>query len=477
MNNDKSSFKRTALLIAFGVFFYWILQHYTDVLGFGGYIVAILNPFIIGLAMAYVLNIPMRAIERLLFKNHPGKLARALSLVITIILVIGVLLFVIFMVLPELVSTIALLIRSMPGYISQLQKSLAPFEEYIPMLNDFLSDLNIDWKSITGDIVTFLQSGAGAIFSSALGVASSVVNGTVTFFVSIIFSCYILLDKEHLGAQLTGICRAYLPEKRYKKLRKFSAMADHIFSHFIAGQGTEALVIATIFVVVLWVGGFNYSLLIGVLVGAMSLIPIFGAFIACVVGAILILISQGLWRALAFVIVFLVVQQIDGNMIYPHIVGNSIGLPPIWVLVAVSLGGSIAGMGGMLIFIPICSVVYTLVHQNASKRLKKKGIRSPVIEMNEAAETSRALRREGRKKAPPSSTSSLGEVTNTLPVEEDNTIDNLKKDIEATELEEEFADDEPLDVTSLLPLVPPKPTLLQKILRRFKKGDNKKEDE
>ena len=416
MNKDKSLL-RMVFLIAFGIFFYWLLHNFSVVAGIVAFLLSILNPFLAGLVIAYVLNLPMRLVERRLFASLPKKPRRVISLLVTVLMVLGLLFVVVMMILPELADTVELLFRSMPYYAEQVQKALLAYQEYLPVLEEWLAELNFDWKNVFTGVAAFLRDGAGSVFFSALGVASSVVSGIASFLVSIIFSFYVLLDKEHLRAQFTGICKAYMPDAFYKKVRRIAFMANRIFSQFIAGQCTEAVVIATIFVLVLSVGGFSYALLIGVLVGVLSLIPIFGAAIACVTGALLILISQGLWRALAFVVVFMVVQQLDGNFVYPHIVGNSIGLPPIWVLVAISLGGSLAGMGGMLIFIPIVSLVYALVHKDALRRLRKKGIPSPVAALRSEAAAAKEARKQTLRKQAPESTGKPEDCTPPSPKE------------------------------------------------------------
>lgn len=389
---DKNTMKKLALLVVLGVGLSWLLPN-IQLVGSGLFFIwGLLRPFVVGVVIAFVLNIPMRAIEKHLFRGRGGRLRRPVSFTLTVVLVLGVLALVGYLVIPQLVSTIMSLGAAMPGYIQNAQQKIMPYLTYFPTVEDSIRALN--WNTIEPQLLTFLQNGALGFASSAYTVASRLIGGTVSFFIGIIFAAYILLDKEHLGAQLKGLLKAYLPAKRYRGLLGFGRLCSSSFSRFVSGQCTEAVVLGLIFCVVLFVGQFEYALLIAVLIAFLSLIPIFGATIACAIGALLLLMAQGWVRALVFVAIFLIIQQIDGNFIYPHIVGTSVGLPAIWVLVAVTLGAGLAGLTGMLVCIPMASVVYTLVHRSALARLHAKGIVSPVRELG------RAVPGRGKRRAP-----------------------------------------------------------------------------
>lgn len=377
MQLDKSTVKKILGIITFTIALIWLAMNYTIALDLIALVWGLVSPFLMGLAMAFLLNLPMKWLENRLPKRIKGQPRRIISFVLTLVLVVLFIVLFFALVIPQLVATVQLMATNMPGYLARLQASLEPYASYVPQLQEYISSLNLDWQSIAATMVEYLRSGAGNILTSAVGVTGNIIGGLVSFFIGLIFACYVLLDKEHLAAQLRGLLHAYLPEKPYQKLYEIAAIANRIFSKFVAGQCTEGLVIGTIFGVVLWVSGFNYALLIGVCIGVLSLIPVFGTTIACIIGAVLILVAQGFWRAVAFVILFLVIQQIDGNFIYPHIVGTSVGLPPIWVLVAVTLGGSLGGLGGMFICIPVASLIYVLLAKNARSRLQSKGIPLP----------------------------------------------------------------------------------------------------
>ena len=203
-------------------------------------------------------------------------------------------------------------------------------------------------------------------FSFAKGLISTVTN----IFVGFILALYILLQKEKLRVQVEKVMKAFLHGKLYNRIQEICSLTYKTFSSFITGQCVEAVILGGIFLVVLGVLNYPYALLISVLIGFTALIPLVGAFIGCAVGAFLILMISPV-KALIFIVIFLVIQQLEGNLIYPHVVGNSIGLPSIWVLVAVSLGGSLMGIMGMLLFIPLVSVLYTLFRNYVYERLKK----------------------------------------------------------------------------------------------------------
>ena len=209
--------------------------------------------------------------------------------------------------------------------------------------------------------------------SSGGGLIGGVVSGLSTFVIGLIFSFYILLQKERLARQGRQCLYALLPERAADRTLEVLRLTDRTFSGFLSGQCLEACILGTLFVVAMSLFRMPYALLVGVLIALTALIPIVGAFIGCAVGALLIAISDPR-QALVFVILFLVLQQIEGNLIYPHVVGSSVGLPSIWVLAAVTLGGKLMGIAGMLFFIPLCSVLYALFRQFVIRRLRQRHV-------------------------------------------------------------------------------------------------------
>ncbi len=373
---DKKTFTRFAFLVGGGVVLFWILDNSQIVSNIILLLWGVIFPFILGGMFAFVLNLPLSFIERHLFKTRFPRLKRLFSVIITILLLLVSITLLVFLLVPQLIATGSMLAADMPIYVNRIQESLQPYAQYLPVLEEYL--VNLDWRNISQTVFTWLQSGIGSWFSSAISVASSFVSGATSFIIALIFCFYLLFDKEHMAAQLRSLLQAYLPETLFAKIMDISGLTSHTFSRFISGQCLEALAIGAVYVVVLLIGGFDYALLIGVFIGCFSLIPILGAFIGCFLGVLLILISAGPWRALAFVILFLVIQQLDGNFMYPRIVGTSVGLPAMWVLVAISIGGGLMGVFGMLVFIPLFSVLYTLLRKNTASRLQKRGVASPM---------------------------------------------------------------------------------------------------
>lgn len=384
MELDRTTMKKLMLLIAFAVLLLVGAQRYEIVLQILGFLLNIIAPFLAGGAVAFVLNVPMRFLERKLFgklkKN--GKMprfVRPLSLLLTILLVILVILVVLLVVVPQLSDTVRGLGVTISAFFT---RTIAWAEETFsnnPQVMEWLKDLSLDWRNFNwqemlNTAIDFLKNGAGDMLGSAISAVSTVASGIVSGFISFVFACYILLQKEKLGLQCRKVLFALLPQKAAKGILEVCGLSNRIFSSFITGQCLEALILGSLFVVAMTILRMPYALLVGCLIAVTALIPIVGAFIGCGVGAFLILMESPT-QALIFVVMFLVLQQVEGNLIYPHVVGNSVGLPSIWVLMAVTLGGSLLGVAGMLLFIPVTSVIYSLFRSYVYRRLREKRLR------------------------------------------------------------------------------------------------------
>ena len=338
-----------------------------------------LSPFITGGAMAFILNLPMRFYEKKLFRKQyadPGKQKkyekrkRPVCLTLSLLSVILVIAVVTGTVIPQLIATGKVLAQEIPLFWDNLVAASERFFANNAELEKQLQSLEIpavNWDSMLKTVGGFLKNGMGSLASTTFSVAGSIVSGTVNFFIALIFSLYILSQKEKLGDQAERILRAYTKPKVYHSVRKVAVLLNQNFSNFITGQCLEAVILGTMFVVTMTIFRFPFALMIGVLIAFTALIPIVGAFLGCVIGAFLILVDSPM-KAVAFVILFLILQQIEGNLIYPHVVGNSVGLPSIWVLVAVTIGGSLMGIVGMLIFIPLLSTGYALLREDVNRR-------------------------------------------------------------------------------------------------------------
>lgn len=333
-----------------------------------------LKPFLIGGMIAFVLNIPMKLIEEKLLGKWKGKAAdkmkRPASMLLSLVLVALVVTIFVMTVVPQLAQTINDLANKIPQFVDQsIQKLLVLGEEH-PEISQYLSDLEqkeISWKELLAQAVDFMKNGGSKLITTTIGVASGMVSSFVKGIVAFIFALYILASKEKLADQGKRILHAFAAPKVEKQILYVLSLLYRNFSHFITGQCLEAVILGTIFVVVMSVLQMPYAVMIGVLIAFTALIPIVGAFIGCIVGAFLILVNTPT-MALWFILLFLVIQQIEGNLIYPKVVGESVGLPAIWVLVAVSVGGSLFGVAGMLVFIPLVSTGYMLLRETVNRR-------------------------------------------------------------------------------------------------------------
>ena len=309
------------------------------------FLLGIFTPFLMGGVIAFVLNIPMKAFEEKVFGRWKGKgsgkARRPLCLVLSIVSVLFVISIVVGTVVPQVASTAAEVGKKIPAFMDS--------------------------------VIDFLKNGAGDVLNSTVSVASGIISGIVNGVISFIFALYILSQKELLEEQGRRILTAYLPEAVGRKVLEICGLLYRNFSSFITGQCLEAVILGVMFVVAMSVCGMPYALMVGVLIAFTALIPIVGAFIGCAVGAFVILIDDPL-LALWFVILFLVLQQLEGNLIYPKVVGNSVGLPAIWVLMAVSVGGSLFGIAGMLFFIPLMSSGYALLRESVNDRNRGRKI-------------------------------------------------------------------------------------------------------
>lgn len=337
----------------------------------------ILTPFIMGAVIAFILNLLMRGIETKLLKKWSGKIAgkckRPVSIFLSILSVLLIIFLMIIIVVPQLVDTVAELGKAIPVFVDNLVNDIIVFSNGYPEIQEYLRELEnikIDWNSILTTVGRFLKNGMSDVMSSTFTIAGSIAGGVMNFFIGFIFAIYILGQKETLASQGERILKAYLKPEKYEKVLRICRLLYHNFSNFISGQCVEALILGSIFVVVMTIFRLPYAVMIGVLIAFTALIPVVGAFIGCFIGTFLILVDNP-QKAIFFLILFLVIQQIEGNLIYPKVVGDKVGLPSIWVLVAVTVGGSLFGVAGMLVFIPIVSTLYTLLKEDVNHRNSK----------------------------------------------------------------------------------------------------------
>lgn len=380
MDLNKKSMKKIRELIVFTAILVVALWKFDTVLEGAKNIWGILFPFVLGGAIAFVINVPMSFLEKKIFgKTKDGnkvgkKLARPISLLLTIILAVGVIALVMFGVIPQLTRTMGSLMISIANFIPQMQDWIREFshnnQDIMKLVNQvqFNPDQAIKWG------ISILGSGAGNMMNTTVSAVGSIVSGFATFFIAFSFACYILFQKEKLYVQIRKVFFAFIPKQKAEAFLKICSLTYRTFANFLTGQCVEAVILGSMFVVTLSILKMPYALLIGTLIAFTALIPIFGAFIGCAVGCFLIFMVSPK-QAILFIIVFLILQQIEGNLIYPHVVGGSVGLPSIWVLAAVTIGGNLMGIVGMLIFIPLVSVLYTIFREFVYLRLKEKNIK------------------------------------------------------------------------------------------------------
>lgn len=375
MKLDKQTAKLLLWVICGGVAFYAAVMHLAIVAGAVRWLVGILSPLLLGCAIAFILNVPMRAIERhMRFRAGRGaKLRRPLALVLTLAALAAVLTLAGRVIIPGVKEAVLSVAAQVPDAFRDMQDFLLRFQAYLPSFVDQIETLSIDWNSLSQKALGLAQRWGRGLLASGGDLVGGIVSGVTTFFIGFIFAVYILLQKEKLAGQGRRLCYALLPESAADRTLEILRLSERTFSGFLSGQCLEAVILGSMFVVVMSLLGFPYALLVGVLISLTALIPIVGAFIGCAVGALLMLVNDP-WQALWFIVLFLVLQQVEGNLIYPHVVGSSVGLPSIWVLAAVTVGGSLMGIAGMLLFIPLCSVLYTLLRRFVAARLAEKRV-------------------------------------------------------------------------------------------------------
>ena len=380
MDLSKMSIKKIRELIVFTALLVVALWKFDVVLGVLKTIWDIIFPFVLGGAIAFLTNVPMSFLEKKIFENVKKKnkivrkLKRPISLILTIVLVVGVIALVMFGVIPQLTRTMGTLVTSINDFIPQMQSWIGEFFHNNQEIMNLVDQIEFDPDQAIKWGISLLGNGAGNMMNTTMSAVGSIVSGVATFFIAFSFACYILFQKEKLHIQIRKVFFAFLPRQKADTFLKVCSLTYRTFANFLAGQCLEAVILGSMFVVTLSILRMPYALLIGILIAFTALIPIFGAFIGCAVGSFLIFMVNP-QQAILFVIVFLVLQQIEGNLIYPHVVGESVGLPSIWVLAAVTIGGNLMGIVGMLVFIPLLSVLYTIFREFVYLCLKKQNIK------------------------------------------------------------------------------------------------------
>lgn len=383
------------------ILLYWMLHETERVSAICNSIYTVLAPFLAGAVLAFVLNVPMRAVEKLLHGiDHPG-LRRGTAILVTMLAVMLVLAGVVCLLVPQITQTAETLIAELPDFFRRLKALAVDFLADHPELKELLVSYtdfeSINWSEWIQKVIEWLSGSLTSLLDGAFGAIISLSTGIFNAIVSVVFALYCLSRKEILARQALRITYSILPEKAADETVRVLRMTNATFSKFISGQCLEAVILGCLFAVSMTIFRMPFVPLVSVVIAVTALVPIVGAFVGCVLGAFFILVQDPM-LAVWFVVLFLVLQQIENNMIYPRVVGTSIGLPGMWVLVAVAVGGDLMGVGGMLIMIPLASVLYALLKEFTNKRLAQLGIPEEKLRdrPQEQRRSRRKKRREGR---------------------------------------------------------------------------------
>lgn len=338
------------------------------------YIVKIFMPFIIGAVLAFVLNVLLNLIENKLLKNlftkkytSCQKYKRAISIVASIIVILFIVGLLLFLVVPELKNAVTIFAQNFPDYIKKLSDTL----DSLGVDSSKINEINYTLNQVKDFVLDYVKNNKEVLLSNSISIATGIVSTITNVVLGVVFAIYILSQKEKLGIQVRKVMNAYLKKKQVEKLNTTLSLANRVCSNFISGQCTEAFIIGILCLIGMLILRLPYATTISVLIGFTALIPVFGAFIGTIIGAFLILMVNPL-KAVIFIIFILILQQFEGNLIYPKVVGKSVGLPSIWVMVAVTVGASIGGILGMLISVPLCSIIYSIMATNVNTKLTRK---------------------------------------------------------------------------------------------------------
>ncbi len=331
----------------------------------------LVSPLLIGGLLALVLSVPMEAFEKRLFQKQNGKnaagLRRTVAIILSILLVLGLLVGIAILVIPELINALKLLVQNVMTALDQMAtwEENTDFSRY--PYGEYLARIDIDWAQLKDNLDQWIKAQSGKLFNQTITALDTIVGCIVRFFMIVVFSIYLLANKENLQRQTLRLIRVWLPHRCARVLTHVSAVCARCFRQFVAGQATEAVILGTLCTIGMLILGLPYAPMIGAMIGVTALIPIVGAFLGTIVGAFLILTVNPV-QAFVFVLFVLILQQIEGNLIYPRVMGSKVKLPPMWVMAAVMIGGNLAGPLGMLLGVPVASAAHTLIKEATADR-------------------------------------------------------------------------------------------------------------
>lgn len=382
MDLNKKNMKRIALLIAFGLLLYWGLNHPGQAGRMLSTVFSIFLPFLLGGCLAFLLNVILRPVERgwrhawgKKYGPRQKRAQRPVCLLVSTLLLVGVVFAIFFIVVPALKDSVVNFVSLLPSRLVHLEHWWNDLVGFLEAHSIQLPEFSLNSTELQNNITSFLSKYGEDFLNTTIGITSSIFSLVVNLVLALAFSLYLLAQKETLTGQAKKVVRALFSEKWAHWITDVARMTNRTFSNFVTGQLTEAVILGTLCFLGMLIFRLPYAGVISVLVGFTALIPIFGAFIGVGIGAFLILLVSPI-KALWFILFFVILQQLEGNLIYPRVVGKSVGLPGIWVLAAVTVGGNAFGLAGMLLAVPLCSVLYTLARQGINARLARKGLSS-----------------------------------------------------------------------------------------------------
>ena len=389
MNIDKKTIRNLFLIAAGCILIYFILNETQKLGAAWNGLMGILSPFILGAAIAFILNVPMRSIEGRLSGVKSLGLRRASAIVLTLLAFVVVIVGVVLLLIPQIGETMQILAPRIVTFFQRIQEMVLGFLRENPDLLETVNSIvdleKLDLGGIIDKVMNMLGNSMSSLASSALTMVGGITGALVDGLIGLVFAFYCLASKETLSRQGRKVLYAFLPECVADEALRILRLTNRTFSSFISGQCVEACILGGLFAVAMFILRMPYITLISVLIAVTALVPLVGGFIGCFLGAFFILVNDPM-QALIFVVMFLVIQQIEGNLIYPKVVGSSIGLPGMWVLAAVTIGGDLMGVVGMFLMIPLSSVLYTLLREITNKRLEKRDI--PMEKLDGYAEKS-----------------------------------------------------------------------------------------
>lgn len=368
MDGVKIDYKKILEIVLIGIGCYWALNNFQIILDIFNSILAVIMPFLLGIMIAFILNVLMIRIEKILSRFILDKkytsFKRVISIIVSLLIVIGVIGIIITLIIPELTNAIKVIVKSFPETFEQLQVWINQNGNSFPQLETWIN--SVDLNSIASELSGLFKIGLTGMLGSTVDVISMFFTSILNLVVGIVFALYILMNKETLKRQSHKLIDAYIPKRISVKLLEVGTLARTTFSNFVIGQTVEAFILGTLCAVGMAVLNLPYAPMVGSLVGITAFVPIVGAFIGGGIGAFMILTVDPM-QALIFIIFLVVLQQLEGDLIYPRVVGSSVGLPSIWVLFAVTVGGGLWGITGMLFSVPVLSVVYALIKGHVNK--------------------------------------------------------------------------------------------------------------